>query len=241
MCGNGNSPASMARSISSPLLPATMSGLARPALPPPAIIRLRTASSCSFHWVRVASGDITNPPPACIPVALDLIACTIIVATIKPASNPMSAQTVAKPQGCTNFKLRQLMRRVAQHYDIEMSKTGLKTTQYSLLSYVMKLGPVRPGELAQVMLLDASTLTRNLKPLIDAGWIEIATGSDSRSRSVTITEAGREKRQEAQRCWKLAQNNLNQLLGPERVLALHALIDDSLALLSPMDTGADDE
>ena len=47
-----------------------------------------------------------------------------------------------KTLGCTNFKLRQLMRRVAQHYDLEMSGAGLKTTQYSLLSHVLKLrGP----------------------------------------------------------------------------------------------------
>lgn len=146
--------------------------------------------------------------------------------------SPMSNSTV-KPQGCTNFKLRKLMRRVAQHYDAEMAKIGLKTTQYSLLSHVLKLGPLRPGELAQAMAMDASTLTRNLKPLVDAGWIEVGAGADARSRTVTITEAGREKRQEAQRRWKAAQESINELLGVERVLALHALIDDSLDLLSP--------
>ena len=60
----------------------------------------------------------------------------------------MAASTPPKslPQGCTNLKLRQLMRRVSQFYDAEMARAGLKTTQYSLLSYVDKLGPVRPGE-----------------------------------------------------------------------------------------------
>ena len=70
----------------------------------------------------------------------------------------------AKPQGCTNFKLRQLVRRVSQLYDAEVAKAGLKTTQYSLLSHVLRLGPIRPGDLAQAMTMDASTLTRNLKP-----------------------------------------------------------------------------
>ena len=77
--------------------------------------------------------------------------------------------TAVKPQGCTNIKLRQLMRRVAQHYDAEVGKIGLKGTQYSLLSYVVKLGPIRPGDLAREMRIGASTLTRNLRPLIDAG------------------------------------------------------------------------
>lgn len=149
--------------------------------------------------------------------------------------------TAVKPQGCTNLKLRQLMRRVAQHYDAEVGKTGLKTTQYSLLSHVVKLGPIRPGDLARQMKVDASTLTRNLRPLIDAGWLELGPGADGRSRLVSVTEAGREKRQEAQRRWRVAQENLNQALGPRRVVQLHALIDECLELLSPLADGEHDE
>ncbi|MBB6558554.1 DNA-binding MarR family transcriptional regulator [Acidovorax soli] len=139
-----------------------------------------------------------------------------------------------RPQGCTNFKLRQLLRRVGQHYDTEMAKCGLKTTQYSLLSHVFKLGPIRPGDLAAEMKMDASTLTRNLRPLVDAGWVTLEAGTDARSRLVHITDAGRDKRAEAQRCWKVAQVSLNDLLGLERVMALHALADESLELLSPV-------
>ena len=144
-----------------------------------------------------------------------------------------------KPSGCTNLQLRQLMRRVAQHYDVEVGKTGLKGTQYSLLSYVVKLGPIRPGELAQAMMVDASTLTRNLKPLIDAGWVTLTAGSDGRSRLVSVTDTGRDKRAEAQRHWKIAQEQLNELLGVPRVLALHDLIHESLDLLSPHDKTTD--
>ena len=146
-----------------------------------------------------------------------------------------------KPQGCTNMKLRQLMRRVAQRYDAEVGKTGLRGTQYSLLSHVLKLGPVRPGDLARAMKIEASTLTRNLKPLIDGGWVTLDAGADGRSRLVNITPAGRDKRQEAQRRWRVAQEGINQTLGVERVLALHALIDEAMDLLSPLDTGEDDE
>lgn len=149
--------------------------------------------------------------------------------------------TALRPQGCTNFKLRQLMRRVAQHYDAEVGKTGLKTTQYSLLSYICKLGPVRPGDLAQAMKLDASTLTRNLRPLVDAGWVHLGAGADGRSRLVSITEAGREKRQEAQRRWRVAQEGLNDILGAHRVVALHALVDECMQRLSPIESGETDE
>jgi len=137
----------------------------------------------------------------------------------------------AKPQGCTNLKLRQLMRRVAQRYDAEVGQVGLKGTQYSLLSYVIKLGPIRPVDLAEAMNVDASTLSRNLKPLIAAGWLTQGAGADARSRLVQATEAGREKRAEAQRRWRVAQESLNAALGPQRVIALHALIDEAMQAL----------
>lgn len=149
-------------------------------------------------------------------------------------------QKALKLLGCTNLRLRQLMRRVARHYDLEMAAAGLKTTQYSLLSHVVRLGPLRPGELAKAMKFSASTLTRNLKPLIDAGWVELCAGSDARSRSVAATAAGLAKQLEAKRHWKVAQLSLNERLGAQRVLALHALVDESLALLSPAG-GEDDE
>lgn len=149
--------------------------------------------------------------------------------------------TAVKPRGCTNLKLRQLMRRVAQLYDGEVGKSGLRTTQYSLLSHVAQLGPVRPVDLARSMKVDASTLTRNLRPLMAAGWLRLDAGPDARSRLVHITDAGREKRQEAQRRWRVAQESLNQRLGVERVLALHALLDECQELLADLPEGEGDE
>jgi DNA-binding MarR family transcriptional regulator len=141
-----------------------------------------------------------------------------------------------KPLGCSNAKLRQLTRRVSQHYDHEMGKIGLKATQYSLLSQVLQRGPIRPGDLAKAMALDASTLTRNLKPLVAAGWLSVGAGADDRSHLVAITDAGREKRTEARRRWRAAQDTLNELLGVERVVALHELIDGSLQCFAERET-----
>jgi DNA-binding MarR family transcriptional regulator len=147
--------------------------------------------------------------------------------------------SVATPQGCTNFKLRRLNRMVSRQYDAQLAGTGLKTTQYSLLSQVLRLGPVRPVDLAREMNADASTLTRNLKPLIAAGWVAQVAGPDGRSHLLTVTDSGRAKRAEAQRLWHVAQLKLNQLLGIERVAALHALLDESIAVLQC--AGIDDE
>ena len=150
-----------------------------------------------------------------------------------------AAGSAAGPRGCTNLKLRQLMRRVSQHYDQIVGTCGLKTTQYSLLSYVERLGPIRPGVLAAAMGMDASTLTRNLQPLVARSWVEVGPGTDARSRVVTITPAGRDKRVQAQREWKRAQQALNRRLGEARVAELHALLDDCLAEMNRAPEEAD--
>ncbi|TDP61861.1 MarR family winged helix-turn-helix transcriptional regulator [Roseateles toxinivorans] len=151
-----------------------------------------------------------------------------------------SPPRAAAPVGCTNLKLRQLTRRVGQHYDHIVGAAGVKTTQYSLLSYIVKLAPVRPSDLAKVMEMEASTLTRNLQPLVAAGWVVIGPGVDGRSRVVTATDTGRAKRAEAQAEWKRAQQALNERLGVDKVLQLHALLDECLGLMSDTSGECDD-
>lgn len=158
--------------------------------------------------------------------------------TTSPTAPPAAAAVT--PQGCTNLKLRQLSRAVTRHYDAYVAPLGLKNTQYSLLSHVLRLGPIRPVDLAQHMRLDASTLTRNLQPLVTQGWVVLGPGEDARSRLVEVTEDGRAKRAEAQRAWKQAQLALNERLGGTRVVALHALIDDCLAQLDGSEDDGDD-
>lgn len=147
--------------------------------------------------------------------------------------------TADRPRGCSNLRLRRADRLVSRFYDgVIAPRTGLKTSQYSLLSHVATLSPVRPADLAQQMGLDPSTLTRNLQPLVAAGWVQVGPGTDGRSREVLITEAGLAKRADAQQAWKLAQQAFNQRVGEQRVAQLHQLLDECLALLAQPGTGA---
>lgn len=84
--------------------------------------------------------------------------------------------------------------------------------------------------------MDASTLTRNLQPMVAHGWLKIGEGEDARSRLIVSTAEGRAKRTQGQRAWKEAQLTLNGLLGMERVMALHELLDSSIEVL---EEGAD--
>ncbi len=129
------------------------------------------------------------------------------------------------PLGCSNMKLRRLTRLVSRHYDAHLAQCGLKTTQYSLLATIADPGPLQQGELARLLSLDASTLTRNLRPLADAGLLTIEAGKDARSRQVSATAAGREMRVQARQHWKRAQLEFNAAISSERVAALHDVVD----------------
>jgi DNA-binding MarR family transcriptional regulator len=135
------------------------------------------------------------------------------------------------PRGCTHLKLRQASRRVTRHYEAYLAPTGLKITQYSLLSCVVKLGPLPSGELAAALQMDASTLSRNLQPLLHRGLLGVSAGADARCRIIEATPAGRAQRAQAQTAWKEAQQALNLRLGPSRVAALHGLLDECMAAL----------
>jgi DNA-binding MarR family transcriptional regulator len=148
--------------------------------------------------------------------------------SLRAAHRP-KATAEASPVACTHLKLRQAGRCLSQHYDAYTAAAGLKTTQYSLISAVMRREPIQPAALAAGLNLDASTLTRNLRPLIDHGWIEVLPGPDARSRRIVSTPAGRAIRLEAQRYWREAQQTLNDRLGVKKVTELHALLDHLLA------------
>ncbi len=162
---------------------------------------------------------------------------TAITTAITTEPSP-PAPDAALPRGCTHLKLRQIGRLVGRHYESHVAPTGLRNMQYSLLSHAVKLGPLRAGELAAAMHLDASTLSRNLRPLVERGLVEVHAGADARSRVVQASAAGIALRHEAQKAWKRAQLALNQKLGAPRVAALHALLDECLAVLGPAEDDA---
>jgi DNA-binding MarR family transcriptional regulator len=139
--------------------------------------------------------------------------------------------TPAPVSGCTCDRLRKLTRRITQHYDARLAPAGLRVTQYSVLAHLVHGGPATMSALARLMEMDRTTLTRNLKPLADAGLVEIAPDADARRRVVTATERGRKARAAARELWRRAQDEVNRALGTEQVGALHVALEQSLARL----------
>lgn len=134
---------------------------------------------------------------------------------------------------CTCFKLRKATRALSRVYDQHLSQAGLKTTQYSVLANAARAA-LPLAELADTLGLERTTLTRNLKPLIEAGWIVLAAGADARQRIVTITAAGRAKVAEAYPVWCAAQRAVEQAVGPSTLHTLHGQLDRAMHSLTPL-------
>lgn len=132
---------------------------------------------------------------------------------------------------CSSLKTRQLMRVITRLYDAELTKCGIKTTQYTLLRHVRRFERLNVTELAEKIRIDTSTLSRNLRPLVAMRAIEITQGDDQRSRRVVLTEAGQELLVQASEHWENAQAILLSKLGKPRVALLHRLVDEILDVL----------
>ncbi len=119
-------------------------------------------------------------------------------------------------KNCTNFNLRKAARVVTHLYDEMLKPSGLRSTQYSLLT-VLSLGEAETiSNLAHKLVMDRTTLTRNLKPLQSQGWIKRVPGEDRRTRAWTITAPGRKVLAQALPLWQQAQKDSVRLLGKER-------------------------
>jgi DNA-binding MarR family transcriptional regulator len=113
---------------------------------------------------------------------------------------------------CLCNALRQATRAVSRLYDEELRGVGLRTTQYSLLRRLSHAGEVRQRDLGALTSLDETTLTRNLRPLIDAGWVAIRPGDDRREKLIRLTDAGAAKLHQAGPAWERAQERLRSRL-----------------------------
>lgn len=121
---------------------------------------------------------------------------------------------------CTCFKLRRLSRQITQLYDDSLRPTGLRITQFSLLSILRKEGSMPVVKLANGLGSDPTSISRALRPLMLKKFVEINSGSDKRSKLVCITNEGVRKLLEADLYWHDAQEKVSKSFGAEQLLKL---------------------
>jgi DNA-binding MarR family transcriptional regulator len=121
---------------------------------------------------------------------------------------------------CIAVRLRLLNRVVTNFYDDALRPLGLKVSQLNILIVTARLGLARPAQVCEILQLDASTLSRNVKPLQANGWLEVVPEADARSQPFRLTPQGRRLIEKAIPAWENAQQQASELLGSEGVALL---------------------
>ncbi|MEQ8397438.1 MarR family winged helix-turn-helix transcriptional regulator [Thalassobaculum sp.] len=140
--------------------------------------------------------------------------------------------SIAGEMRCTCAALRRTARRMTQIYDDALKPTGLKLTQYSLLAMLAQAGEPSITDLADLMMMDRTTLTRNLRPLQAAGWVRLGTGGDKRSRSVVLTAKGESTLQAARPVWRQAEASIRGKLGADGGRQLRRLLAETSSAIA---------
>jgi len=128
-------------------------------------------------------------------------------------------------QNCALNKLRQTSRMVTKIYAQYLQPSGLTPTQFSLMTALSLLDSATMKRLADLMMMDRTTLTRNLKPLERDGLIRTFAGQDRRLKNIALTDKGRNVLDEAFPLWEKAQTYLASVLGAEQWEALHTSLE----------------
>jgi DNA-binding MarR family transcriptional regulator len=129
---------------------------------------------------------------------------------------------------CFCLASRQAARKITRLYDRYMQESGIRVTQFTILSQLMLRGEMPIGKLAGVLGMERTTLTRNLTLLEERKWISINPGDDPRSRIIAITAQGRGIVRRGFPYWSKAQAHVGKVLGGDGQAALKILTSRSL-------------
>ena len=129
------------------------------------------------------------------------------------------------PDDCNCLAARQAARHITQFYDQYLASSGLRTTQFSILAKLRRLGPMTINRLAGEMVMDRTTLGRNILPLERDGLIAVEQGSiDRRSKELRVTEAGEARFRAGVKGWVQAQRQFDKAFGAKRTADMRALL-----------------
>lgn len=131
------------------------------------------------------------------------------------------------PEACTCLAVRQAARHITQFYDHLLAPTGLRISQFSILAKLRQHGPITINELAAALVMDRTTLGRNILPLEREGLISIVPGQiDRRSKEVRLTDTGVQRLRRSRKAWNTAQARFSATFGEDRAVGLRELLHE---------------
>jgi DNA-binding MarR family transcriptional regulator len=126
---------------------------------------------------------------------------------------------------CNCLAVRAAARHITQYYDRYLAPVGLRTSQFSILAKLRRAGPVTINALAEDMVMDRTTLGRNILPLQRDGLVRVTRArTDRRAKELHLTEEGVRRYRAGARGWLAAQTEFETAFGPERAAKLRAML-----------------
>jgi len=135
---------------------------------------------------------------------------------------------------CNCLAIRQAARRVTQLYESYLAPLGLRSSQYSVLARLSRLGPMSINALADGIVMDRTTMGRAIRPLQRDGLVAIGTAEDGRKRVVSLTPAGRARFKKALAQWRKAQKEFELSYGALAAQKLRATMKDVISAVPEM-------
>jgi DNA-binding MarR family transcriptional regulator len=137
----------------------------------------------------------------------------------------MSTNSPLKPEDCNCFMARSAARHVTQLYDRFLAPVGLHVTQFSILTKLKRLGPMTINGMAKEMVMDRTTLGRNVLPLERDGLIKIeASANDGRAKELHLTKAGEKRLLAGREAWTQAQARFDDRFGAKRAADFRTML-----------------
>jgi DNA-binding MarR family transcriptional regulator len=136
----------------------------------------------------------------------------------------MTEETRRMGRECIGYRVRMLNRMVTAIYDDALSEAGLKTSQFNLLVAVTNLEESRPAELAKILEMDESTVSRNVERMCARGWLRLEPNNDRRSHLIKVTDKGLAVIHNGFPAWQKAQDEVSRRLGADSVAALRSVL-----------------
>ena len=128
------------------------------------------------------------------------------------------------PSLCVNAKLRKLHRLLNSVYQQQINPFGLRGSMLSILFIIGKKPGIHQRMLAEALVLDESTMSRDLQRLMKKGWVRKERGADSRVSELHLTAEGYELLEEVSPVWAGLHNNVEALLGSFNIQQIDTLI-----------------
>lgn len=115
-------------------------------------------------------------------------------------------------KGCYCLAARKAARAITRVYDQKLRPFGLRATQFSIVAALALKGPTPLGELAELLGLERTTLSRGAALLESKGWLAPGSSRDAREHVLRLTTQGRERLETAFPAWQEAQQTVGEML-----------------------------